>query len=538
MEPLSVRFEQKRGHMMILERNPPLIRDELNETQLSMLKQCDIPGLLSLETEECDGQISLRYALSGKRMLTEALRTSTWSMAEMLVALCRLAEVLEECRLYLLDADRVRLLDEFIFIGEEWHDLKLTYLPIDMPTLYRADDLERLIIRWMMKVKEPDGHALQSILRLVASSGFTPIVLIRYIRQYLARSQGADELKPGISSVSAAARPEVPLNSIKPSHTKSPHSWDLLHPISGDLHPVSEIWGDGPESKLGGFFSAMGNRMEPAQEDRVMDIGRWRIVVVCVSLFLVAVAWRFIYLNQPSHQKLLACLCLTLILTAGIFYLWNGMPNRFKKTQKGAVQPSSREIDDSFKSAKADNDWDNQPHHRAIPRFPNINSNVNKDEYGNANSSLQSFERFNSPSDRSVKESANQENPYLAETSWISTPNDQTAYLNHKQISPQEKYCLIWKTKEAGYRIPLQGKSMVIGRSSEAAQHVDETMGISRAHVEFVREAEQWKVKDLGSRNGSRLNDKPMAPYELYPLQIGDCLTLANSQYCFQHAEG
>lgn len=77
----------------------------------------------------------------------------------------------------------------------------------------------------------------------------------------------------------------------------------------------------------------------------------------------------------------------------------------------------------------------------------------------------------------------------------------------------------------------------MIGRSAEAAQHIDETMGISRAHVELVKVSEQWKVKDLGSRNGSRLNDKPMAPYELYSLQIGDCLTLANSQYRFQQAE-
>jgi hypothetical protein len=48
-----------------------------------------------------------------------------------------------------------------------------------------------------------------------------------------------------------------------------------------------------------------------------------------------------------------------------------------------------------------------------------------------------------------------------------------------------------------------------------------------------VRISEQWKVKDLGSRNGSLLNDMPMAPYELYILHEGDRLTLADSQYRF-----
>lgn len=80
---------------MIVERDPPLTREDLNDTQIHMLKQCDIPGLLTLETEECDGFVSLRYCFSGTRMLTETMRTSTWSMTDMMGALCRLAEVLE-----------------------------------------------------------------------------------------------------------------------------------------------------------------------------------------------------------------------------------------------------------------------------------------------------------------------------------------------------------------------------------------------------------------------------------------------------------
>ncbi|WP_182299599.1 DUF6382 domain-containing protein [Cohnella cholangitidis] len=516
---------------MVLERTPPLVREELNETQLSMLKQCDIPGLLPIETEECDGQLSLRYVLSGKRMLTEAFRISAWTMADMLGALCRLAEVLEECRLYLLDADRVRLLDEFIFVGDDWQDLKFTYLPIDMPTLYRADDLERLVIRWMMRVKEPDGQVLQSILRLVSTSGFAPIVLIRYIRQILTGPQGAREEKSLISTASAVSSPIAAFED-KPASAKPSRSWDFLHPVSGDLHPVSEIWGDPPEARHGSFLSGDRKEEEPDQESSFMDIGRWRIVVVCVSLFLVAVSWRFIYLNQPSQQKLLACICLTLMLLAGIFYLWNGVPGLLKRKGPSTLQPSNRDIEDSFKMARENNDRDDEQR-RVFPRFPNLHTPPIEQE--KMSFPAQSIGGSEISKDRSAMEMLNREVPFVAETSWISTPNDQTEYLNHNPSLPSEDYCLVWKTKEAGYRIPLHGKSLVIGRSAEAAQHVDESIGVSRAHVELVRVAEQWKVKDLGSRNGSRLNDKPMAPYELYALQTGDCLTLANSQYCFQN---
>ncbi|WP_256760705.1 DUF6382 domain-containing protein [Cohnella sp. WQ 127256] len=525
MESLVVRFEQKRGHYLILERNPPLSHEELNETQFHMIKQCEIPGLLALETEEYDGQVSLRYALSGTRMLSEVMRTSTWSMTDMMGALCRLAEVLEECRLYLLDADRIRLQDEFIFVGDEWHDLKFIYLPIDMPTLHRADDLERLIIRWMMKVKEPEGQILQNVLKLVSAADFMPISLSRYARQYLAGTY--NDVRVASRNIVAPSIPIRIADEVKPTVAKSSRSWDFLHPVSGDLHPVSEMWGDLPELR-GDKSYAKGIHEEQANEvGASFDVNRWRIIILCVTVFLVAVVWKVLYLAELSKQKLLLCLCVTLILGSGVLILWNGMPNWMKRRRLPSIQPTSSEIDKSFQMDRNDNGT--APGQWAVPRFPSLPT-----ESPPSTPSQYAME------DKLISYGMPGElgSPQVAtETTWISTSNDQTAYLDHKQAPKAEAYCLVWKTKDAGYRIPLRGNSLVIGRSAEAAQHVDETMGISRAHVEFVRVSEQWKIKDLGSRNGSRLNDKPMAPYELYTLNTGDCLTIANSQYCFQQVE-
>uniref|UniRef100_UPI003B8A819D FHA domain-containing protein n=1 Tax=Cohnella rhizosphaerae TaxID=1457232 RepID=UPI003B8A819D len=58
--------------------------------------------------------------------------------------------------------------------------------------------------------------------------------------------------------------------------------------------------------------------------------------------------------------------------------------------------------------------------------------------------------------------------------------------------------------------------------------------GISRAHLEMLRRQGKWLAKDLGSRNGSWLNGSPMAPYEAYPLEAGDCLQMAGSIYRFR----
>jgi hypothetical protein len=526
MEPLLIRFEQRRGHYMIIERDPPISRNELNETQMQMLKQCDIPGLLPQETEENDGQLSLRYLLSGKRMLSEALRSTDWSMYDMMGALCRLGEVLEECRLHLLDADRIRLYDEYIFVGQDWHDLRFTYIPIDMPTLHRADDLERLIIRWMLKVKEPDGQVMQYVLRLVTTQGFMPISLSRYARKYLAESLdvgGQVSTRSQISSISGMPmKASQKDDQDEPKHTarKRARTWDIFQPPSGDPHTVSELWGDESELREELHPEVLPQAIEPA-EGEIMPLSRWRIILCCIGFLILSLGWRFLYLNDRTEQKLLYCLCLSLVVTSGIVFLWKAVPDWSRRSSNTGRHSGSRISSGGGKQVEEQKLVDDQPW-VVEPRFPR--------------QILQSTSR---PSDGHIF-SPHHENKdkqlHSPETTWLAEPNDQTTFLNPIQSPPRMSCYLVWESKEpSGERIPLQGNSLIIGRSSEASSHVDLTVGISRAHAEFIKVSEEWKVKDLGSRNGSRLNELPMAAYELYSLQTGDCLTLGSSQYRFHN---
>jgi hypothetical protein len=216
-------------------------------------------------------------------------------------------------------------------------------------------------------------------------------------------------------------------------------------------------------------------------------------------------------------------MCLTLAAGAGVLFLWNGFPAWAKRKSRERVHQNSHNRGEPFDQVEEieNNRWEMEP------RFPNLLSQSSPNPQANAFFPHSPANGINSLP--------------IMETSWIGAANDQTSYLDHQHVPKAAAYYLIWESTDSknthNPRIPLQGDSLVIGRSSEASGHVDQSIGISRAHAEFVRISEQWKVKDLGSRNGSRLNEKPMAPYELYALQTGDCLTLANSQYRFQHGE-
>src|ERR1700757_2285549 len=58
--------------------------------------------------------------------------------------------------------------------------------------------------------------------------------------------------------------------------------------------------------------------------------------------------------------------------------------------------------------------------------------------------------------------------------------------------------------------IPLNGESLSVGRSSAAELCFPEDAGLSRQHFAFEQEGEDWTVQDLGSKNGTFVNNIPL----------------------------
>jgi serine phosphatase RsbU (regulator of sigma subunit) len=58
--------------------------------------------------------------------------------------------------------------------------------------------------------------------------------------------------------------------------------------------------------------------------------------------------------------------------------------------------------------------------------------------------------------------------------------------------------------------VPLEGERFTLGRSSAAELCFPEDAGLSRQHLRFEREAGEWIVEDLGSKNGTTVNSSPL----------------------------
>jgi len=55
--------------------------------------------------------------------------------------------------------------------------------------------------------------------------------------------------------------------------------------------------------------------------------------------------------------------------------------------------------------------------------------------------------------------------------------------------------------------VPLEGDHLTLGRSSTTELCFADDAGLSRQHLAFERDGEEWNIRDLGSKNGTMLNN-------------------------------
>ena len=72
-------------------------------------------------------------------------------------------------------------------------------------------------------------------------------------------------------------------------------------------------------------------------------------------------------------------------------------------------------------------------------------------------------------------------------------------------------------------KFPLSGSKLAVGRSSAVELSFPEDAGLSRQHFAFEAQGEEWTVQDLGSKNGTFVNNIPLKARLI--LKPGDRIT-------------
>lgn len=124
-------YVRHRGTCLVLSRADELGYDDLERIELRMLEANDIPALLPLEIEEIDLQVRLRYDITGKRMLSQWMKTGKLALHEYYRFLLKCAGAIDDSKAYMLREDGYWLHEDFLFVaGDSPEAPELLYVPV------------------------------------------------------------------------------------------------------------------------------------------------------------------------------------------------------------------------------------------------------------------------------------------------------------------------------------------------------------------------------------------------------------------------
>jgi len=502
MNGLKLDFSMQRGHEMILEHDPPLMRSGLDQLELNMLNTVKVPQLLPIDWVEQDGHISFHYSLQDVKMLSHFYQQNSITMENYYCLLLSLTDALSSCSEYMLRAGCCLLSEQYIFIDPAASTVRLAYLPVVEHVQLNAlkeGGLLYLAVRWSTYVNEVDHTGFQHILHLLSTHKFPLTELRELLLNYIGK--GNVELQSTVNQQQMYAENEE-LSRNKQNNTSESLSFmerkriNFAYPQSPPLIDEAEslelraTTRDKTNDNHTNFNNTNMN-WNDMKDDFESDIQRKfplkLVLISAITILAIIITWTKLYVSNSSHNSLYLCIGITLVLLA-ILGLIVG------KQWRELLFESDLSKEEPF-------ELHTQPSIVSLSPAPSPSQSV---EDKTSSTILQ---------------------PPLATT--LISPEIATTYIG--QNSSQGRIQLIRSWENVDEIISLEQSPFFIGRSDSGVHYQETASGISRVHIECDVSDTKLKIKDLGSKNGSYLNGTLMIAYKAYPLLAGDTLQLSSS---------
>ncbi|GFZ88085.1 hypothetical protein GCM10008018_37750 [Paenibacillus marchantiophytorum] len=483
---LRYEFVYRHGHYMKLYNDAGLNTNDLSSLQVKMLETNKIPNLLPLEIQELDFDISLYYNLSAKRMLAHILKVEGLTKQQFAQCLFSIVSTLETSKNYMLVESGFVLHKNFIFIGSDWSNVSLTYVPLktlseETPFI---SSLEMLMSQLLLFVKEEEREAVKAVLdhRELQSQ-----LSLQTYKELLLMLMGNKNIH-----CDAASTVQTPIKEVEPiQNLPKPHSHDLGSSWQTLRAAQEEAWSKLEEQEK---EQAAGSTLTLKSINP-----KTNLAAIGLLFLLCAFLWQN-YMTDLSNSTLQMTCGVTILLIDGWFVLrYLGYPS-FKRV--GMLQPVLNRA-----ASKQAN--------------PTISSQLLEPEPEQEVDPLdaQSYYR-NLPGHTAL----------LA----YKQP-DQTVFLGDSKLQPQGPR--IEESINGQVKVILiPGEHFTIGRggANVKVDYAVEVAGVSRSHAEITKTDQGYEIQDTGSTNGTYLNGEALVTYQSYPLKDGDEIRIVKVEMAFR----
>lgn len=403
---LKADFMQNGGTIMVLDRAEGIQSSELNHVQLGMIRSSRIPHFLKLHMKEVDYKVTLEYDITGKKMLSQALKSERMTLTEYFGLLLQIVTVLEDSKLYMLQPENYILHEDYLFIEGSLHlgTLYLTYVPIAateasgtcLPLM-----LKELMTRLLASVTELKGGGIQALMSFCSEQSFNLPGLKKIViellagegEDYRAVTQANAAVPSGLNQGSFYTDSQSSNTGSKPAfaftepargrtavpQTESDIYTDKQSLIRGLTERTNEMFGKRGKNEKSEEMNSHAGRSplastpswlpdtddtnsEASDNDKASPV---RTYIMLGCLLAAAGAWRLLYMNQPTPLMLGLSVGITILLAAVTWLGWTGKLQLLSR--RSSDWSGSLPMFESAELSPQDSKWKSVPRFQADP---------------------------------------------------------------------------------------------------------------------------------------------------------------------------
>ncbi|WP_261300956.1 DUF6382 domain-containing protein [Paenibacillus andongensis] len=485
---LRYEFVYRHGHYMVLYKEDGLDSKTLSTLQVRMLEANDVPNLLPLEIQEVDFRISLLYNLSAKRMLAHVLKVEGLSKQHFAKLMYAIVCALGESKNYMLFESGYVLKDNFIFIGSDWSDVYLTYVPLesinDEDSVFKS--LESLMKHLSLKLNDDERNNVVSWMESLSRNQN-----LQGYKENLLELMDEQTILKEASLISNQKDDE--------QHTLKPFNMQMPALKVNEL--PKPLWkrDEGQQQvRINTTIEELATKMNEEQGNQVSFIalsGRNRTIFLAVVILLIAFIWQN-YFTYPSTGTLQISAGISILLMNVWFVIrFLGLPH-FQRFTKGSSGVNLAFLPIAEKKLE-----------------PNLVT----------------------PTPEPINIQNYYENLHMHTTLLNHKKPNATVFLGRHMNQPIGAR-LEWQFEGTTKSVPLKNDHFTMGRGDAnlKVDYVLDEAGASRLHAEIIKNEEGYVIKDTGSTNGTYLNGEPLVTYQLYPLKDGDEIRIVRQEIKFR----
>lgn len=499
LEKIKTRFEndgEKSRLVLEVDGDTTLI-----DFQVDMIRNNQIPGVLSLELRRVDSNIQVQYDVTGKWRLKDLLDNKEFSGSEFVSLLEKFIQTIIGAEAYLLDITQFVLDEDHIFLDGNMEP-RLLYLPIKgtQNIHSRFKDLLLQLVVYRARLKDQDsGPVLSGILNYLKRDDFNIYEFQKALRNLnkCAIDGPLNERPPSMQiSFTKPAGPVSLGNLIPQENRKAPPT---VSTPKAALNESEQPKVSQPPTDMAQFQTITEYKTKTRyKSSTVASIMIFQVVLAVGVMF----GFRPVYAATEDITTAYAAMGLMVVCLDGLV-LKNLLDSKNRIAFQVPVKTRKRG------TSSPDREQSSQPQPVSPESFQ-----VNFDKQFFSNAQL------------NIPQVATYDTELLAHARISYAGANDTVILTAQPAAPY-----LVRKGPIQEIIRLRSSALVIGRQEDMADHIIDDPAIGRMHAELSWINNLCQIRDLNSKNGTSVNGIRLAGPHPVKLFIGDEIKLGPLEY-------